>query len=110
MKLITFEKLAELAIKREIANRWHTVNGFNVRLMIDRTEVNEKCFGRTVTVWFETSCDNPHFWDLMPVTIIYKGKNLSLGDICERTGSFFEISVKRLQKKYCKELAKEFAE
>jgi hypothetical protein len=110
MKLVTFEKLAELAIKRELSSRWHEVDGFKVSLSIVRTEIREKAFGRTVTVWFETRCDNPLFWDLMPVTIIYKGKQLSLGDICERTGRFFDIAVKRLQKRYCQQTAKGFIE
>ena len=108
MKLITFEKLAKLAIKREIAGSWHHIGGFNVKLNIFKTEVTEKGFGETVTIWFETQCEHPSFWDLMPVTIIYRGKQLTLGDICERTASFFLISAKRLQKKYIKQCAEEF--
>ena len=107
MKLVTFEKLATLAIKREIASNWHHFSCFNVKLNIFKTEISEKGYGRTVTVWFETQCDNPSFWDLMPVTIIYRDKQITLGDICERTSSFFNISVKRLQKKYLQQRAEE---
>lgn len=107
MKVITFEKLAKLAIKREIKNLWHEMGDIKVSLNIFKTEINEKGVGRTVTVWFETQCENPVYWDVMPVTIIYKSKLLTLGDICERTNRFFMISASRLQRKYCQQLSGE---
>lgn len=103
MKLITFEKLAELAVKREIESNWHIIGSFNVKMNIFKTEVSEKGLGKTITIWFETECCNPRFWDMMPVTVVYKGNNLSLGDISHRASKFFQMSVNRLHKKVISE-------
>ena len=77
---------------------------FYANIYIFRTEINDRGQGRTVTVWFEIECEEPDFWDIMPVTIIYKDKELILSDIAERTDRFFEISVKKLHRKYIKSI------
>lgn len=103
-KVINFEHLAEIAIKREVQDILNDDGDFALSISMFRTEVVDKGFGRNVTVWLETECSYPQFWDVMPVQIVYKGQELSLGDICERAGRFLKISIDRLHRKYYRQM------
>lgn len=103
----SFEKLAMLAVKREINNNLNLLDSYDYGYKFFSTSYKEKGdYGQTVTVWLEFEVHYPHYWDLIPIVVVYKGHCLYLEDVCQRTGQYFRDSVKRLEKRLVKSQSK----
>jgi len=105
--LYDFEKLATLAIQREIRKHIGLVKDFNAGVSIFRTECIPKEGRHTVTIWFEVKTPVPKFWDVKPIIIIYEGHNLYLQDICERTAEYFNDTAKMLGRRLMRQFIPE---
>ncbi len=101
--IFNFEKLAAMAVERELRREAAAVKDFNIGITVFHTEHIPDPEKRTVTVWFEVKTDYPEFWDIKPVIIIYHNHNLYLKDICKRTREYFEDTVKSLNRRYVKQ-------
>lgn len=105
--LYNFEKLAKLAIERELRSHTSLIKHFDAGVTIFSTEHVPKPEKRTVTVWFEVKTSYPKFWDIKPVIIVYEGHDLFLNDICKRTADYFKDTVKRLQRRFIRQYVPE---
>lgn len=95
-----FTKLAMLAIKRELSNNFEMLEGYEISVdLFSTVHVERSDKSETVTIWFELKADEPVFWDLQPVVVVYRGHKLYLSDVCERTAQYFKISARRFYKK-----------
>ena len=102
-----FEKLATMAVERELRKNSDLIKDYDVGITVFKTEHVPDPTKRTVTVWFEIKTNLPDFWDIKPVIIVYHSHNLYLEDICERTREFFEDTVKSLNRRYVKQFIPE---
>ncbi len=102
-----FEKLATMAVERELRKNSNLIKDYDVGITVFKTEHVPDPTKRTVTVWFEIKTKLPDFWDIKPVIIVYHSHNLYLEDICQRTREFFEDTVKALNRRYVKQFIPE---
>lgn len=102
-KLYNFEKLATMAIERELRKHAVLVKDYELGITVFTTEHVPEEQKRTVTVWFEVKTDYPLFWDIKPVIIVYHNHDLYLKDICDRTAEYFEDTVKRLNRRFMRQ-------
>ena len=98
-----FEKLATMAVERELRNNASLVKDYDIGISVFKTEHVPDPTKRTVTVWFEVRTKFPDFWDIKPVIIVYHSHNIYLNDICDRTREFFQDTVKSLNRRYMKQ-------
>lgn len=105
--LFDFEKLAAVAIERELRKHADLIKHFDAGITVFKTEHVPKPEKRTVTVWFEVKTKYPQFWDIKPIIIVYEGHHLYLNDICERTTDYFKDTVKQLQRRFIRQFVPE---